>query len=187
MPSKMYDCLTRTGRKQLTEEDIYNVALPVIRGILNKRYPKFKREHEDITQEVMMEIYQAMSSYKPIGCVEAFIFSVSAKTVSKIVKKKLLRRYEYELLAFDPEAITATPSPQEEVAQEGFETLLSSFEKKLTKQERRALEMRLEGATNTQIYNALHPRAQKRYIGQAMVQFWRKIAEKYVKWRISRE
>ena len=186
MPKKTYDCMTKTGRKQLTEDDIYNLALPIIRGMLSKRYPRYRQDFEDITQEVMLTIYQAMNGYRG-GEIEAFFFGIASKAISKIVTKRLKRRYEHELLTFDPETLDNAPDAPREAGQEGFEETLADFETQLTKREKRALEMRLDGATNTQIYNALHPRAKKKYIGQAMVQFWKRIGQKYEKWRITRE
>lgn len=186
MRTQMYNCQTESGRKRLTEEDICLIAQPVINGVLRGCYARYSAEHDDLSQEVLIAVIAAMPKYDAErGTIEAFIHGIATRNVSKQVKK-IIRRQSHEV-----ELVEAIFAPSNEPAYEGnsqeeFERLITSFEKLLTKKERKALEMRLNGAGNTEIYNTLNPRKKKKYIGKAMVGFWKRIAEKYDKWRNNR-
>lgn len=183
MRTRTYNCQTESGRKRLTEEDICLIAQPIINGVLRGRYAHYGADHDDISQEVLIAVLAAMPRYDAErGTIEAFIHGITTRNVSKQVGK-INRRQSHEVEL--KEAIFA-PSNEpafEGNSQEDFESFIEDFEKTLTKKERKALEMRISGAGNTEIYNALNPRKKKKYIGKAMVGFWKRIAEKYDKWR----
>lgn len=184
-----HNCRTNKGQKLLTEDEIIDIGYDVIRQLLcSPKYDGYRHLHDDLTQTAIGEVWEALPRYDPKkATIEGFIYGIAKRAITKALLKEV--RYRARVLGMSDgmEAqLEATPAPEpiepdEETVRQI--TDLQRFIQTLTKLEKKAIELKKEGKTNTEIYNALHPRAHKSRIGKAMTAFWGQIKDKYDKWK----
>lgn len=174
---------TDAGIRAFTEAELIAEAYKHIRHVLKAKYGKYKAEHDDMAQDVILAVYKAaMNRYNPDkGTIEAFLYGVAEKQLAKAARP--IEKRPQTVSLSDELANTLPAKDETEDVEDDAEAILQEFGKTLTKRERKALRLKAEGLTNTQIYNALHPRAKKRRIGQAMTAFWKTVGKKYENWR----
>lgn len=176
---RLYLCRTTHGIDYLSDNQIYEEVQRISMQILRKHYWGYKEHHEDLMQEVAMEVFNAMHRYNPDrGEINGFIFGVASREISTQVKK-IIKQQSREVAMTD-EMIAAIPATTTDYSE--YEDYIGEFEKLLNKTERKVLEMRLSGMNNTQIYNKLH-RTKRKRIGKAMQSIWRSIENKYHKFK----
>lgn len=189
-----YYCRTDKGFKTFTEDELYRFSMPEIMKILRTKYTSYARHHEDLAQEAMAAVFKSMGDYNAEkGTLNAYVHGVAARAISKNVRT-IIRRESKEselteaVLSMTGEEDRRWEDGESPEAQEAeFEQLVERFKTYLTKEEKKALELKLDGLSNTEIYNELHPRKAKRVrIGQAMTAFWDRIALKYIKFKRSK-
>lgn len=168
--------------QQYSDEEIWRMAKPIISKIVYSRYPQYATEIEDLRQVAILDIFKARYKYDAEkGEPEAFMHGVALNSIKKQIAK--LRNIRDREVGLDISIIGDLGAEDGE----SFDEYVSDFEKTLSKREKKALELRLDGASNTEIYNALNPRSPKEHIGQAMTPLWRCIAKKYKKWKNGEE
>ena len=117
----------------------------------------------------MIDLYGALVRYNPErGTIQDFIYGVAARRISKEVKK--INTYARHHAALSDELAAYIPAPTErslEDAQE-YEQLIENTSSSLDGYERDVLRLKLEGLSNTAIYNELNPSKQKQRIGWAI-------------------
>lgn len=177
---------TDAGIRAFTEAELVAEAYKHIRRVLKAKYGKYKAEHDDMAQDVILAVYKAaLTRYNPEkGTLEAFLYGVAEKQLAKAVRP--IERRPQTVSLTDELANTISASDDTDSIEDDAEIILREFGKTLTKKEQKALRLKAEGLTNTQIYNALHPRAKKRRIGQAMTALWKTVGRKYEKWRTTK-
>ena len=156
---KKYECLTDGGARTLTESEIIEISYPITKGILRTKYRHYLNLQDDIGQEVAMHVWKSMPRYDPKkGRLEAFLHGIAENVIHNQIR----------------------------TAQD-FEQMVAEFKKVLTRIERTALDLKLNGESNVEIYNKLYrPKPYKKTIGQAMSRFWERVKDKYEKWRTNR-
>lgn len=182
---RKYECRTDKGRVILTEEELWQFSRPIIRKMLCYKFSYFSREYEDLSQDAMLAVYDAMERYDAEkGSLEGYVYGVAYKEVSSRVKTMQRKESkETELTDALAAVIGYEQTFEAETGNDKSQELVDEFRETLTKPEQTALEMRMDGESNTAIYNALHPRTPRKRIGQAMTKFWDRIAVKYIKFR----
>lgn len=180
----MKEYKTDTGTKLLNDDELVKEAYKTIRKVLKTKYTKYRDLHDDIEQEVISTVYKAViKRYSPDkGTLEAFLYGIAkrqiAQTVQQIQKEPPTVRLTDEMLC-----VIHTQNDRNLENAELFEQLVEEFGKTLTAKERKALNLKIDGLTNTQIYNEMHRRKPKKRIGQAMTALWKSVGKKYITWR----
>lgn len=169
-----YECLIKNSQgqcesKSLTFDEIYNEAQPVVCGIIRRKYYGYIAQSDDLTQEVMIDLCGALARYNPDrGTIHDFIYGVAARRISKEVKKINTQRRHSVALSDELAACIPAPAQTNDELAQGYEQLIENTSAKLNAYERKVLELKLDGMSNTAIYNALNPNNQKRRIGHAI-------------------
>lgn len=186
-----YYCRTDKGFKTFTEDELYRFSMPEIMKLLRTKYTSYVRHHEDLAQDAMAAVYKSMGGYSAErGTINAYIHGVATRAISKSIRS--INRRESKESELTEAALSMTGEEDRhwedgEDPEVAFEQLVEEFKKCLTKEEKKALDLKLDGLSNTEIYNTLHPRKAKRVrIGQAMTAFWDRIALKYIKFKRSK-
>lgn len=185
---KKYNCRTNKGQRLLTEDEIIGIGYDVIRQLLcSPKYEGYRYLHDDLMQTAIGDVWEALPRYQPSkATIEGFIFGIAKRAITKALLKEV--RYRTRTLEMSDRMesqLEATPAPEPEEPDEKTDqiTELRRFIETLNKTQKKAIALKEEGKTNTEIYNILHPRAQKRRIGKAMTTFWGQIRTKYDKWK----
>lgn len=181
---RIYRCRTDQGIADFTEEDLWQFGTKIVKRLLNSKYPAQERYHDDLLQEAMCAIYKSMDSYNSEkGTLNGFVYGTANRAIAK--KTRDIARQKCREVGLTDALLAATGESDNYDSEddEAFEKMLAEFEKTLNKSERKALEMKLGGASNVEIYNALHPRYPRKRIGQAMTTFWDRIGLKYIKFK----
>lgn len=178
---KMYLCKTSKGNEYFTEEQIYKEVQRISTQILRKHYWGYTEYHDDLIQDVAVELFNAMHRYSPSrGEINGFIFGVASREISTQIRK-IIRQQSHQIRLTD-EMAAIIPSPDIMGNADAERDYISEFEKYLNATERKVLEMKLDGMNNTQIYNKLH-RTKRKRIGKAMQGIWESIERKYLKFK----
>ena len=191
---KKYNCRTNKGQRLLTEDEIIDIGYDVIRQLLcSPKYEGYRYLHEDLTQTAIGDVWMALPRYRASkATIEGFIFGIAKRAITKALLKEVRYRQRNVGMTDEMESrLEATPAPEPDEPEEKTTAdqidELRRFIETLNKTEKRAIALKEEGKSNTEIYNALHPRAQKRRIGKAMTAFWGQIRAKYEKWKIKED
>lgn len=184
---KKYECLTDKGARTLTESEIIEISYPITKGILRTKYRHYLNLQDDIGQEVAMHVWKSMPRYDPKkGRLEAFLHGIAENVIHNQIRTA--QRREKRITPLTDEMIAVLEAPAVEPGEtEDFEQMVAEFKKVLTRIERNALDLKLNGESNVEIYNKLYrPKPYKKTIGQAMSRFWERVKDKYEKWRTNR-
>lgn len=180
MKKRTYKCLTKTGLQLLTEDELYGEAQIVIWSILKHSYSSFEQYHEDIAQDVTIIVFQAMEKYNPDkGMVYAYIKTIAKRRISSAVLK--INRYQHRYIRLTDEmaAYISAPEPRApDDAQERLQDWIEKLKQHCTVEERTVIDLCLKGLSNIEIYNAMHPGANRTRIGSAVSRIWGSIRKK---------
>lgn len=176
--SRTYRCLTKAGIITLTEDELYVETTRIIWSVLNRKYEGYYPYHEDMAQEVTAIVFKAMERYDPDkGMAYSYIKTIACRRIYDAAKRiNTQHRHEIALTDEMADVIPAINPPEE---RESLKAWYAELRKRLTKEEREALELKLDGLTNTAIYNALHPGGEyKARIGPTISIIWESIVAK---------
>ena len=178
---KAYVCLTHDGLRELDENEIYQIAQPIIWNALHRSYRSYYSDHEDLAQEAALELFKAMERYDPErGEIYPYIKAIVCRRICWEAAK--LRKQSEHTVALTEalEAVLPAVPSVIETYTEDFDDMLQQLKQTLTREEQQAVDLKLEGVSNTEIYNTLHPETLKTRIGQAMTAVWAAVAQKYL-------
>lgn len=186
---RIYRCRTDQGIVDFTAEDLWRFGTSIIKRLLNSKYPAQEQYHDDLLQEAMCAIYKSMDRYDPEkGTLNGYVYGTAVRAIAKKMRDITRQKCKEVGLTGAMLSITCEIDDYAEGEDaEAFDEMLATFEETLSKDERIALEMKLGGASNVEIYNALHPRKPKNRIGQAMTAFWDRVGLKYIKFKRTRK
>ena len=166
------------------EEEIVKLSYEIASVILHKNYGAFESHWEDLTQEIVWSVWKAIPRYNEAkGSLKNYIWSIAEHTLNHEIRQIIRQRENVIELTEEMESQLSTPEydpPEEDPRLADLEKFIPT----LTRREKKAVDLKLNGASNVAIYNALYkPKPYKKNIGAAMVYFWRRIETKYEKWR----
>lgn len=166
------------------EEEIVKLSYEIASVILHKNYGAFESHWEDLTQEIVWNVWKAIPRYNEAkGSLKNYIWSIAEHTLNHEIRQIVRQRENVIELTEEMESQLSTPEydpPEEDPRLADLEKFIPT----LTRREKKAVDLKLNGASNVAIYNALYkPKPYKKNIGAAMVYFWRRIETKYEKWR----
>lgn len=174
-----YSCCTEHGIKQLTGNELMVLGYKTAWILLRTHYNGYRDNHDDLAQEALMEMWQAFSRYDVAkGTVEAYFYGIAGRCFAKRIKR--IKHEKEMLIALTDPLLAVLEAP---VCEYYEDDIIKRFCGVLSNQERRALRMKLNGKTNTEIYHALYPDDCKKRIGMAMTRYWATIGRKYDEWR----
>lgn len=167
------------------EEEIISLSYEIASVILHEKYGAFKSYWEDLTQEIAWSVWKAIPRYNEAkGSLKNYIWSIAEHTLNHEIRQLVKQREYVTELTEEMENRLSTPEfdpPEEDPRLADLEKFIPT----LTRRERKAVDLKLNGASNVAIYNAVYkPKPYKKNIGAAMVYFWRRIESKYETWRI---
>lgn len=167
------------------EEEIISLSYEIASVILHEKYGAFKSYWEDLTQEIAWSVWKAIPRYNEAkGSLKNYIWSIAERTLNHEIRQLVKQREYVTELTEEMENRLSTPEfdpPEEDPRLADLEKFIPT----LTRRERKAVDLKLNGASNVAIYNAVYkPKPYKKNIGAAMVYFWRRIESKYETWRI---
>lgn len=178
---RTYRCLTKTGLRDVGEDELYNEAQTVIWSILKHSYSSFEPYHEDIAQDITVIVFRAMERYDPDkGMVYAYIKTIAKRRISSAVLK--ITRYQRRFVELTDELAAVIPDPgprgPDDEERELLQDWIDKLKQRCTDEERTVIDLRLDGLGNIEIYNAMHPGADKTRIGSAVSRIWESITKK---------
>lgn len=168
--------------EELSKDSIIKLAYDIALEILKMKYPTAKSSWDDMMQDAVMHINKKISKYDhQKGCIENYIWSGCSMIFAYFFRKKN-KISRHETLVEEEDIRPPDEIPDESIVLGIDYDNFKKFIDTLDDDTKKAVRMKLNGATNVSIYNTLHPGNTKN-IGSAMTTFWRKLGERYMKWR----